>query len=231
METYPETATERFDKANFHIKYCLSIIKKFIKGEILEVGAGCGSFTRNYYDSSIKNITLTEPDKKNFFDLKNKFQNQKNVNISDLEVEKIEKKFDTIMYLHVLEHIGDDLKEIKDATNKLNDNGHLIIIAPAYQKLYGKLDKAIGHFRRYEKDFFKKEFQNLELIKLKHLDSMGLVLYYLNKIFFSKETFPSSLKIFLWDKIFTPLTIVIDFITNYRFGKCLVVIYKKNRLF
>ena len=90
----------------------------------------------------------------------------------------------------------------------------------------------IGHIDlRKEKDFFKKEFQNLELIKLKHLDSMGLVLYYLNKIFFSKETFPSSLKIFLWDKIFTPLTIVIDFITNYRFGKCLVVIYKKNRLF
>ena len=47
MENYPEIATERFDNANFHIKYCLSIIKKYIKGDILEVGAGCGSFTRN----------------------------------------------------------------------------------------------------------------------------------------------------------------------------------------
>ena len=64
METYPETATERFDKANFHINYCLSVIKKFIKGDILEVGAGCGSFTRNYYNNTIKSVTLTEPDKK-----------------------------------------------------------------------------------------------------------------------------------------------------------------------
>ena len=39
MENYPEIATERFDKANFHIKYCLASIKKFIKGDVLEVGA------------------------------------------------------------------------------------------------------------------------------------------------------------------------------------------------
>lgn len=228
METYPETATERFDKANFHISYSLYVIKKFIKGDILEVGAGCGSFTRNYYNNTIKSVTLTEPDRENFFNLKSKFHEKKNVDILDLEVEKIEKKFDSIMYLHVLEHIKNDLKEIKDATNKLNNGGHLIIIAPAYQKLYGNLDKAVGHFRRYEKKFFKKDFQNLELLKVKHLDSIGLLLYYLNKIFFSKETFPSALKIFIWDKIFTPLTIVIDFIINYSFGKCLVAIYKKK---
>ena len=62
MNNYPKTATERFDDANFHIKYCLSTVKKYIKGDILEVGAGCGSFTRNYHNNDIKNITLTETD-------------------------------------------------------------------------------------------------------------------------------------------------------------------------
>ena len=37
MQNYPETATERFDNANFHIKYCLSIIKKYIKGDVLKL--------------------------------------------------------------------------------------------------------------------------------------------------------------------------------------------------
>ena len=46
MENYPETATERFDDANFHIKYCLSTIKKYISGNILEVGAGCGFYKK-----------------------------------------------------------------------------------------------------------------------------------------------------------------------------------------
>ena len=58
----------------------------------------------------------------------------------------------TILYFHVLEHVENDLKEIEEA-KKLNKGGHLIIIVPAHQKIYGNLDKAVGHFRRYEKIF------------------------------------------------------------------------------
>ena len=57
---YPETITENFDIANFHIKYCLGFIKKYLKGDVLEVGAGCGSFTRNYFSKKISSLTLTE---------------------------------------------------------------------------------------------------------------------------------------------------------------------------
>ena len=73
MHNYPETATERFDDANLHIKYCLSKIQKYIKGNILEVGAGCGSFTRNYINEKVESITLTELDEKNISDLKVNF--------------------------------------------------------------------------------------------------------------------------------------------------------------
>ena len=55
MKHYPQTATERFDDANFHINYCLSFFRKYIRGSVAEVGAGCGSFTRNYYN---KNTTI-----------------------------------------------------------------------------------------------------------------------------------------------------------------------------
>ena len=65
MDNYPEVVTERFDNANFHINYCLKFIKKYIKGNVLEVGAGCGSFTRNYINQKIHSITLTELDDKN----------------------------------------------------------------------------------------------------------------------------------------------------------------------
>ena len=228
MEQYPEIATERFDDANFHINYCLSFINKFIKGNIIEIGAGCGSFTKNYYDSKIKSLTLTETDQLNIKNLQKKFEKNSNIRISDLSIDKIQSKFDTILYLHVLEHIKEDTNELKNAKNKLNDEGHLVIMVPAHQKIYGNLDKAVGHFRRYEKDFFKKNLLDLELVSFRYLDSMGYLLYYLNKIFFKNETFPSKFKIFLWDKLFTPITILIDFLTNYSFGKCIVAVYKKK---
>tara|TARA_B100000963_G_scaffold361169_1_gene395227 strand:+ start:391 stop:1077 length:687 start_codon:yes stop_codon:yes gene_type:complete len=228
MKNYPKTATERFDDANLHIKYCLSIIRKYIKGNILEVGAGCGSFTRNYYKPSMENIILTETDQKNILDLEKKFKDNDCIKVLNSSIENINLKFDTILYLHVLEHIQDDLKEIEDAKNKLNSGGHIIIMVPAHQKIFSNLDKAVGHFRRYEKEFFQDNLFELQLVNFKFLDSIGYFLYYLNKIFFKNETFPSKLKIFLWDKIFTPISILIDFLTNYRFGKCIVAIYKKK---
>ncbi len=229
MDKYPETVTERFDEANFHINYCLSFIKKYLRGSILEVGAGCGSFTKNYLNKIKDNrITLTELDKKNIEDLKKRFKNNKNIEIAHQRVDDIKKKFDTIMYLHVLEHIKEDEREIKSAIEKLNEGGTLIFMVPAHQEIYSNLDKAVGHYRRYEVDFFKKELFSLERVSLKYLDSIGYFLYFLNKIFFKNETCPSKLKIFIWDKIFTPFTIIIDLILGYKFGKCILAIYKKS---
>lgn len=228
MEKYPETATEIFDGANFHIKYCLSKIRKYIKGNIVEVGAGCGSFTRNYYRPFMKNIILTETDQKNFLTLRKKFKNNNCIKVLSSSIANINSEFDTILYLHVLEHIEHDLKEIENAKSKLNNGGHIVIIVPAHQEIFSNLDKAVGHFRRYEKNFFKNNLLDLQLVNLKFLDSVGYFLYYLNKIFFKNETFPSKFKIFLWDKLFTPISILIDFITNYKFGKCIVAVYKKR---
>ena len=226
MENYPSEATEKFDNAKFHRKYCMSFVKKFIQGEVLEVGAGCGSFTRDYFNSDL-NITLTETDQKNYEDLKRFFYKKNNVTITNNKIFNIDKKFDTILYLHVLEHIEEDRKELESAYEKLKKGGRLIIMVPRHQKLYSNFDKAIGHFRRYELDFFEKNLVNLERKLLISLDSVGYILYFLNKIFFKNETFPSYLKIFIWDKIFTPFTILLDFFTNYKFGKCIVAVYKK----
>ena len=48
IEKYPEIALERFDGANLWIKYIIFKIRKYLKDDVLEVGAGCGSFTKGY---------------------------------------------------------------------------------------------------------------------------------------------------------------------------------------
>ena len=108
MNKYPEEVTERFDNANFHINYCLKFIKKYLKGDVLEVGGGCGSFTKNYINETIDSITVTELDKKNILDLKVKFKNNNKIKIIEKKIDEIDQKFDVIIYLHVLEHINND---------------------------------------------------------------------------------------------------------------------------
>ena len=72
---------------------------------------------------------------------------------------------------HTLPSTKDDKLEIKHALDRLNTGGHLIILVPAHQKIYSKLDKAVGHYKRYEIDFFKQnKFENSEIVKLHFLD-------------------------------------------------------------
>jgi len=224
---YPGKELEIFDKAVFWRKYIYFLVRKYLKNGLLEVGAGIGSFTKNY-KNNFTNITLTELDKKNIKRLKKRFKNSK-IKILSKFTSEIGKKFNTILYMNVLEHIKNDKKEINISLSKLNKKGYLVILVPAHNELYTKFDKEIGHFRRYKINFFKKlKLKNSKIIKLQYLDCLGYFLYYLNKMFYKDEVYPSESKIFIWDKFFTPLTFFLDKFLNYKFGKNILCIIKKD---
>ncbi len=224
---YPGKELEIFDKAVLWRKYIYFLVKKYIKNGLLEVGAGIGSFTKNY-KNNLTNITLTELDKQNIKKLKRRFKGLK-IKIESKLTTKLNRKFNSILYMNVLEHIKNDKKEINISLNKLNKKGYLIILVPAHNELYTKFDKEIGHFRRYKVNFFKKlKLKNAKIVKLQYLDCLGYFLYYLNKIFYKNEIYPSETKIFIWDKFFTPLTFFFDRFLNYRFGKNVLCIIEKK---
>lgn len=224
---YPGKELEIFDKAVFWRKYIYFLVRKYLKNGLLEVGAGIGSFTKNY-KNNFTNISLTELDKKNIKKLKKRFKNSK-IKILSKFTSEIGKKFNTILYMNVLEHIKNDKKEINISLSKLNKKGYLVILVPAHNELYTKFDKEIGHFRRYKINFFKKlKLKNSKIIKLQYLDCLGYFLYYLNKMFYKDEVYPSESKIFIWDKFFTPLTFFLDKFLNYKFGKNILCIIKKD---
>lgn len=224
---YPGKELEIFDKAVLWRKYIYFLVKKYIKNDLLEVGAGIGSFTENY-KNNLKNITLTELDKQNIKRLKKRFKGSK-IKIKAELTSKLNGKFNSILYMNVLEHIKNDKKEINISLSKLNKKGYLIILVPAHNELYTKFDKEIGHFRRYKVNFFKKlKFKDAKIVKLQYLDCLGYFLYYLNKIFYKNEIYPSKTKIFIWDKFFTPFTFFFDRFLNYRFGKNVLCIIEKK---
>ena len=216
---------EHFDSAINFRKYQISLIKTFIKGKFLEVGAGKGGLVP-FYKKFVKDITIIEPEKKLFNILKkNKFN--KKIRIKNQTIKNVKSKYDTIIYYDVLEHIKDDLKELKDAKKKLNKNGCLIFSVPAYQMFYSNFDKSVGHFKRYnKKDFIRLEKKvGLKIEKLAYYDSMGLFFLVLNKLFSLKQTNLKN-KIYLWN-LLMPISKLIDLFTFNKFGKSLLCIFKK----
>ena len=62
-----------------------------------------------------------------------------------------EQQFDLICLFDVLEHIEDDKAALIALKARLKDKGRLILTVPAYQWLFGKHDRLLHHFRRYNR--------------------------------------------------------------------------------
>ena len=85
-----------FDDAKIWISYIHLLNRKYYKNDFLEVGAGIGSFTKNY-KNNFKNITLTELDKHNIKSLKKRFKGS-GIKIKSEFTSKLNRKFNSILY-------------------------------------------------------------------------------------------------------------------------------------
>ena len=216
---------DHFDAALNFREYQISLIKKFLKGKFLEVGAGKGGLVP-FYKKLVKDITIIEPEKK-LYDILKKNKLHKKFKIKNQTITNIKNKYDTIIYYDVLEHIREDFNEVKNASKKLNKNGYLIFSVPAYQTFYSSFDKSVGHHKRYnKKDFIELEKKTgLKIKKLAYYDSLGFLFLVLNKLFSLKQTNLKN-KVHLWNFLM-PISKLVDFLTFNTFGKSLLCVFKK----
>tara|TARA_B100001741_G_scaffold124357_1_gene102349 strand:- start:3260 stop:3943 length:684 start_codon:yes stop_codon:yes gene_type:complete len=216
---------EYFDKALNFRNYQFDLVKNFIKGFVAEVGPGNGSFLQ-YYSNKVDQIDLYEPSE-NFLENLNKFKNEK-IKIINSNFNQQNNKYDTILYLDVLEHIEDHEKELDIAYKSLKEGGALILNVPAFQHLYSKFDKDINHFRRYSKNDLKritKKF-NFSSTNLIYYDSVGYLLSIASKLITRNYLNNFEKKIQIWDKLI-PLSRIIDLIIFNTIGKSLIMICTK----
>lgn len=226
--SYLNHVLEYFDLAQNYRNYQLSLINKYIGNKILEVGPGRGEIIDNFVKDKNKKIYLADIDKDLCKILEGKF-NGKNVKIINSDIKTIDEKFETILYMDVIEHIEKDEDEVKNAIKKLEQNGYLINIVPAFQFLYSSFDKDVGHYRRYNKESFIKlaEKNNVKIVELKYFDSIGFLILCLSKFLKIRGNNKTKFGIQLWNFLM-PISRLLDLIFFYSFGKSIVCIYKKN---
>lgn len=230
---YVGNELELFQHARVWKNYYGQWLKPYLRGKVLEVGAGIGSTTQHLCDGSQEAWVCLEPDP----DLYNKLQEK----IISRQLPKccssikgttqdlpLHEKFDVIMYIDVIEHIERDAAELAQATKLLAPNGYLIVLVPAHQFLYSPFDKAIGHYRRYNKKMLKSAAPaKLKLEKVRYLDSCGLLASIVNK-YFLKQDYPTIRQIKFWDNVMVRFSKATDLVTNYSLGKTVVAIWKNT---
>ena len=221
---------ESFDEASNFRKYQIEKIEKYIKNKrILDVGSGSGGLVK-YYKKVTKKISLIEPSKNLNSILKKKFKKDK-IKIFKNKL-AIKRKYETILYMDVIEHIQDYENEIYLNLKNLKKGGFLVINVPAFNFLYTDFDKNVGHLKRFtKKDFFNlsKKF-HLNIKKLEYYDSIGFFLILCSKFLlrYDLKSKNVSKNIKIWNYLI-PLSKVLDNLFFNKIGKSLICVLEKKK--
>jgi hypothetical protein len=78
--------------------------------------------------------------------------------------------------------VQDDLKALNNFHKILHGAGNLVLILPAFQCLYSKWDKSVGHFRRYEFKEIKEKLTaaNFSLQVNFYMNILGFFAWFIN---------------------------------------------------
>ena len=76
--------------------------------------------------------------------------------------------------------------------DRLEPGGRLILLVPAHRSLYGSIDRAIGHYRRYERIELERLLTEVgfEIEDLFHVNATSLPGWYLNGRILHRESVP-----------------------------------------
>ncbi len=232
-ENYIGTELEIFAKADRWKAYFRSHIAPYFGDTVLEVGAGIGATTETLCKVPHKDWLCLEPDPNLLKDVDKKIANcdlpstcrTQIGTVDDLAAKTL---FNTILYIDVLEHIEADRAELLKASKHLHSGSRLIVLAPAYQSLYSPFDKAIGHFRRYNRESLSALTPpDCYIEKMVYLDSVGVAISFGNRLLLRQST-PTDEQIQFWDKRIIPISRVIDRIIGYNAGRSIIGIWQKN---
>jgi len=228
---YSGTELELFAAAKNWKRYWSQQVRPFLRGDILEVGAGIGSNTPIVDADGAGRWTCLEPDPYLFTQLVQTLAKIPPRRVYEpicgtLQALK-DQQFDTIIYIDVLEHIKDDREELYQATLHLRSRGHLIVLSPAHQCLFTPFDAAIGHFRRYNRSTLRRVSPScVNLIRLRYLDSLGLIASTANLLLL-RQSMPSIGQLGFWDRWMVPVSQVLDPCFRYNIGKSIIAVWAK----
>ena len=198
-------------RAQNYQRWQFQMVAPFLRGEVLEVGGGIGNFSPQLAGVA-RHLTSLEPNEYCFNQLREKLAPLKNATAHRATVEALHqvlppgKKFDAIVMMNVLEHIKDDAAVLGELKKLLAPEGRIVVLVPAGQWAFGRVDVRLGHFRRYAKGYTRQLVAGLrlELERLRYYNFVGIWGWWWNAKFAARES-QSDAQIRLFDGWIVPV--------------------------
>jgi SAM-dependent methyltransferase len=190
-----QTADFEFAALNEAKNYRLALLRdfeKYLRGSVLEVGAGIGQITSELLRKpAIKNLLSIEPDKDFCAQLRARLpeHNLLEGTVGDLQTEV---EWNAILSINVLEHIEQEEQELTTYHRLLQPaRGALCLFVPARPEIYAPIDRDFGHFRRYTRPALRKKLEaaGFEIVRIRYYNLAGYFAWWVSFCVLKKRSF------------------------------------------
>ena len=208
-------------------RWMWSRVEPWIGSHILE--AGCGTGTMTAFLLSRAQVCCVDLNAKHLEQLERQFDDPKNLetfacDLQDKQMRELAGRgFDTVVCLNVLEHVLDHEATLDNFHDILEPGGRLVLLVPAYSSLYGTLDEALSHHRRYDERELHSLLDNhgFRTIHHRYLNAFGVPGWWLNGKILRRHLLPSG-QLTLYNRL-VPLFVLFEDLTGPPWGLSHVV--------
>lgn len=153
-----------------------------VRGRVVEVGAGIGTFSGRLLAAGCDRLVLVEPHPESAAILEEAYGGDERVHVvraslpGAVELSGELGRSDLVLSQNVLEHIEDDEGAVAEMVSLLRPGGMLDLLVPAHPLLYTRLDREYGHHRRYDRARLEELLRSagLEIVTLRSFNLLGV---------------------------------------------------------
>ena len=155
-------------------------LRPFVGDNVLEVGAGIGNLAGRLMGRRMLYVA-GERDPLHLHALRNRFLRTPNVVVQRIDPEVpedlagLENCFDTVLCINVLEYMEDPVAVLRSLYATLKPGGAVVLLVPNGLRLFGSLDRSLGHKRRFNSAHARKllEGQGFSVEKVHQFNRAG----------------------------------------------------------
>lgn len=231
VNTPPSNPTSfEFDALAQAVNYRRALFAEFgpfLRGEVIEVGAGIGQMTDHLARlPNVRRALAVEPDPAFCAQHRAQFPAHEILQGTAANLPP-GTACDAVLSINVLEHIREDEAELaRYATLLRPRSGALCLFVPARPEIYAPIDHDFGHFRRYTRPELRRKLTaaGFHILRLNYFNSVGYFAWWLNFRFLKKRVFEPQ-KVRLFDRAIFPVVHALESkILRPPFGQSLIAV-------
>ncbi|MGB8495776.1 MAG: bifunctional glycosyltransferase/class I SAM-dependent methyltransferase [Candidatus Acidiferrum sp.] len=192
-DAYGSEILARLNRAPRFTKWMADTIRPYVGDRVLEIGAGIGNLTTNLVPRTTYYASDINPHYLGRLETLKQARPYLQVHYTDASAAETYpgEQFDTVICMNVVEHIENDVEALSNIRMSLDKNGRAIVLVPNGPRLFGSLDKVLGHYRRYTQEQLVQACQDagFTVEKVLKFNRIGTPGWWLNGRILKKETF------------------------------------------